>query len=100
MCKHIKILPEFLIERLVTRNVRPKTTIFIFRLNQNHLHGTRLEVCVAWVINNCISFTIRLSVKQGTGNRGTERGTEQGTRKPGTRKAGICKTRNMKSRNL
>ena len=26
----------------------------------------------------------RLSVKQGTGNRGTERGTEQGTRKPGT----------------
>ena len=63
--KHVKILPGFLIEGLVptgvsllwlsrktisdkycTANVRPKTTISIFLLNQNHLHDTRLEVCV------------------------------------------------------
>ena len=41
-----------------------------------------------------------LSLKAGTGNRGTERGTERGTRKTGTRKAGIFKNRNEKSRNL
>jgi hypothetical protein len=39
-----------------------------------------------------------LSLKAGTGNRGTERnGIEE---RNGTRKAGIFKTRNEKSRNL
>ena len=43
-------------------------------------------------------FAIRLSLKAGTGNRGTERnGIEE---RNGTRKAGIFKTRNEKSRNL
>ena len=31
-----------------------------------------------------LGISIWLSVKQGTGNRGTEQGTERGTRKPGT----------------
>ena len=52
------------------------------------------STCIFCEVLICLYCTFTLSLKLGTGNRGTEPGTERGMRKAGTRKAGIFKSRN------